>query len=137
MVLRANDDIAQRVNAEQLWLSVDDEVADSVVDSFEKYIASQIYDLVFTAQEEDESKDLMLQERIREFRWIEPQHLDAVCDLSLDDVTQDFYKAQEELIVMDAKRPPVEKLNSVVAASKAIFGILEKSSGGTNGASAD
>ena len=111
--------------------------ADSVIDAFEKYCMAQIYDLVFTAKAEDEEMDLVLQERIREFRWIEPRHLDAVCDLTKDEVVAEFHKAQEELIVMDAKRPPMAKLDSVVAAAKAIFGVLEKSSGGTNGASAD
>lgn len=133
-VLQIYEDADDRITNEPLWQTVDDVTAEAVADGFQKHVMSTIYELVFSANEDDEAKDLNLQERIREFRWIEPSHLDAVCDLSNEAVVEEFYKAQEKLIIMDAQRPPQDKLTCVVEASKAIFGILEKSSGGTNSA---
>ena len=136
-VLRIYEDADDRITNEPLWQTVDDATAEAVADGFQKHIMTTIYELVFSANEADEAKDLNLQERIREFRWVEPSHLDAVCDLTNEEVVEEFYKAQEKLIIMDAQRPPQDKLACVVEASKAIFGILEKSSGGTNSAAAD
>jgi hypothetical protein len=58
-------------------------------------------------------------------------------DVEKEDVVEAFYKAQEMLIIMDSKRPPSDKLTCVVEASKAVFEILDKSSGGTKIAAAD
>jgi hypothetical protein len=68
-------EVEQRLGTEQLWQAVDDETADAVANGFQKHIMSQLYELVFSANEEDEAKDLNLQEQIRQFRWIEPKHL--------------------------------------------------------------
>jgi hypothetical protein len=111
-------DVEARLGDEQLWQAVDDETANAVANGFQKHIMSQLYELVFTANEEDETKDLNLQEQIRQFRWIEPKHLDAGMDLEKEDVVAAFYKAQEMLIIMDSKRPPSDKLTCVVEASK-------------------
>jgi hypothetical protein len=46
----------------------------------------------------------------------------------LQEVAVEVENAQEELITMDAMRAPQDKLQCVVACSKSIFRILEKSS---------
>lgn len=129
VVLKAYDSFSQRLS-ESIWDEIEEPVIAAVTDGFEAYLMRQVYELVFSANKDDEQKDLLLQERIREFRWIEPQHLDAACRLEIDGVESAYHTAQEQLIIMDAKRPPVEKLECVVAASKAIFEMLEKSNGG-------
>jgi hypothetical protein len=48
-----------------------------------------------------------------------------------DDVVQSYYSAQEQLIIMDSKRAPQDKLECVVTAAKAIFKMLEDSNVGT------
>lgn len=136
-VLQIYEEADDRISHDPLWQTVDDATAEAVADGFQKHIMTTIYELVFSAKEADEAKDLNLQERIREFRWVEPHHLDAVCDLTKDDVVEEFYKAQEKLIIMDSQRPPQDKLACVVDASKAIFGMLEKSSDGTKSMAAD
>eukprot|EP00039_Didymoeca_costata_P009181 m.121344 g.121344 ORF g.121344 m.121344 type:complete len:455 (+) comp14389_c0_seq2:240-1604(+) len=135
IVLKTYDTMFAKISSEHpVWLTLDEDKIGDVADGFERYIMSHIYDLVFSAEEEDEEKDIVLQERIREFRWIEPRHLDASFDLENENVLASFHKAQEELIVMDSKHAPIDKMKCVVEASKAIFTMLEKSKGNEAGA---
>ena len=84
---------------------------------------------VFAAAEEDEVKDLSVQARIRQLHWITPEHLEASIKLDVPEVASAIEAAQEELITMDAKRAPQDKLACVVACSKSVFDILSKSAG--------
>lgn len=92
---------------------------------------------VFAKDEEDEKKDLLLQTRMRQLHWVTPEHLEARIKLSLPEVAAELENAQEELITMDAKRAPQDKLACVVACSKSVFLILQKSATGELTASAD
>lgn len=69
----------------------------------------------------------MLQNRIRQLHWVTPEHLEACIMLSAPEVAAELENAQEELITMDAKRAPQDKLACVVACSKSVFLILQKS----------
>jgi hypothetical protein len=84
---------------------------------------------VFASAEEDEIKDLSVQARIRQLHWVTPEHLEANIKLDVPEVASAIESAQEELITMDAKRAPQDKLACVVACSKSIFDILSKSAG--------
>lgn len=84
---------------------------------------------VFASAEEDEIKDLSVQARIRQLHWMTPEHLEANIKLDVPEVASAIETAQEELITMDAKRAPQDKLACVVACSKSIFDILSKSAG--------
>eukprot|EP00041_Stephanoeca_diplocostata_P022532 m.538980 g.538980 ORF g.538980 m.538980 type:complete len:178 (+) comp22086_c0_seq11:296-829(+) len=90
-----------------------------------------LYDLVFAADEADESKDLLLQEKIRKLRWVRAEHLHAKCDPDDPVVRKAFENAQDNLILMDSQRAPLDKLHRVVTASKTIFDLLSKGGSGS------
>eukprot|EP00730_Choanoeca_flexa_P017817 TRINITY_DN8616_c0_g2_i2.p1 TRINITY_DN8616_c0_g2~~TRINITY_DN8616_c0_g2_i2.p1 ORF type:complete len:435 (+),score=113.37 TRINITY_DN8616_c0_g2_i2:52-1305(+) len=128
----------ERIDTSAAWRDVTDEAVDKVMDGLERYIMQHIYDWVFLKSDEDEEKDLRLQSQIRSLHWITPERLEAAITLDIEEVAREVENAQEELITMDAMRAPQDKLQCVVACSKSIFRILEKSSGpSSQSASAD
>jgi len=86
---------------------------------------------VFTAEPEDESKDLAFQSRVRRLQWVTPDHLEANMDLENPAAMVEFEKAQDSLIILDARRSPQEKLECIVACSKAVFMCLKLSAEST------
>ena len=48
-----------------MWSTISDALLDSAQDMFEKFVMDQLYDLVFLANEDDETEDLNLAEKIR------------------------------------------------------------------------
>lgn len=115
----------------QVWSTISDALLDNAQDTFEKFVMDQLYDLVFLANEDDETEDLNLAEKIRGLRWVTHEHLDASCNLASPVVVKNFELAQDSLILMDAERAPVDKLERVVTASKAIFEVLNGSAEGS------
>eukprot|EP00041_Stephanoeca_diplocostata_P022533 m.538907 g.538907 ORF g.538907 m.538907 type:complete len:749 (+) comp22086_c0_seq4:193-2439(+) len=113
------------------WAAVDSALTDTAIELFERHVMELLYDLVFAADEADESKDLLLQEKIRKLRWVRAEHLHAKCDPDDPVVRKAFENAQDNLILMDSQRAPLDKLHRVVTASKTIFDLLSKGGSGS------
>lgn len=89
---------------------------------------NQLYNMLFTRiQTEDEEKDLALQSRIRSLNWIQAQHLDVGINLKHPQIRDLLDKAITEIIEMDSKQVPLEKLECIVNCSKTIFKMLQVS----------
>ncbi|XP_065068737.1 rab5 GDP/GTP exchange factor-like [Rhopilema esculentum] len=102
---------------------------EKMMDGIEKYIMTQIYKAVFChPSSDDEDRDLGLQKTIRSFQWITEQHLEAEIDMQNEEVQKLVEGAQDDLLEMNTKRAPQDKLACIVKCSKCIFQILQLSS---------
>ena len=85
--------------------------------------------MLFTRiQHEEEEKDLALQKRIRSLNWVMAQHLDVDINLRHPQIKDLVDKAITEIIEMDSKQVPLEKLECIVNCSKTIFKLLQVNS---------
>lgn len=102
------------------------EQVETLMDLVEKTLmTSYLYRSVFQQiSSEYEEKDLALQNRIRNLNWVTPQHLDTEINENHPEVRELIDKAITDIIEMDSKRSPQEKLSCIVNCSKNIFNIL-------------
>jgi len=102
---------------------------EKMIDGIEKYIMTQIYKAVFChPSTDDEERDIALQKKVRSLQWISEQHLEAEIDLQKEQVQKLVEEAQDDLLEMNTKRAPQDKLACIVKCSKCIFQILHLSS---------
>jgi hypothetical protein len=134
-VQEAYEGVDERVwGGSAAWASIDETVATNAQAFFEQYLMDQLYELVFAAHPDDETRDLKLQEKIRLLRWVSPDHLNANFNPENPLVQKAFENAQDQLIMMDSQRAPHDKLERVVSASKGIFDVLQLAGGSPAGA---
>lgn len=119
----------------------------SLVDQTEKLLMEKLYANLFArVQSEEEERDLTLQKKIRNLNWIMANHLDVAinmrhpevirsCKLSFISTNRASFqvkdlleKAITEIIELDSKTVPYEKLDSVVSCAKTIFAMLQVAS---------
>jgi hypothetical protein len=110
---------------------------DTAMDSIEKYIMTRLHGLLFSPSDtDDEQKDQSLVQRMKQYRWLKIAHLGV--DVNLDSVPRDMKQvmddAMKELLSIDSKRSPQEKLESIVNCSKHIFVLLHSCNSGPAGA---
>eukprot|EP00051_Salpingoeca_urceolata_P034284 m.24401 g.24401 ORF g.24401 m.24401 type:complete len:519 (+) comp7480_c0_seq1:210-1766(+) len=117
--------LEDRMATSPLWRGTTQEQEEEVLSGAEKHIMTRLYPRLFHADPADESKDLALQKRIRSHRWLEPHHLEANYNGINEDARQAFEAAQEHIITVDAKKTPSDKLECIVACSKAVFRVLK------------
>ncbi|EGD80816.1 hypothetical protein PTSG_01402 [Salpingoeca rosetta] len=127
----------ERLTTSSLFAHMSDEQLDVIQAGAERHVMHHIYDMVFSREPDYAAQDMALQTRIRELRWIRPHHLDACIDLTNPDVVAELESAQEDLITVDAKRAPHDKLECIVTCAKNVFTILQKSASSQQAASAD
>lgn len=95
----------------------------------EKYITIRCYKTLFCPNvTQDEDKDLELQNRIRSLNWISTEHLNASIDEFSQVVRDLLYQAINDLLEIDGKMTPQDKMACLVKSSKNIFEILKLSS---------
>lgn len=74
---------------------------------------------------------------MRSFNWITPQHLDAAINPDIDAVQQLIDEAQQDLVEINTRRAPQDKLACVVRCCKNIFKIIHSSTPDGGAVSAD
>ncbi|XP_068600673.1 rab5 GDP/GTP exchange factor [Brachionichthys hirsutus] len=101
------------------------ESVEQVMDQVEKYIMTRLYKSVFCPETtDDERKDLATQTRIRALHWVTIQMLCVSMDEEIPEVSEDVVKAITDIIEMDSKRVPRDKLGCVTRCSKHIFSAI-------------
>ncbi|XP_053702291.1 rab5 GDP/GTP exchange factor isoform X1 [Synchiropus splendidus] len=101
------------------------ESVEQVMDQVEKYIMSRLYKSVFCPETtDDEKKDLATQNRIRALHWVTIQMLCVSMDEEIPEVSENVVKAITDIIEMDSKRVPRDKLACVTRCSKHIFSAI-------------
>ncbi|XP_018977320.2 rab5 GDP/GTP exchange factor-like isoform X3 [Cyprinus carpio] len=101
------------------------EKVDRVMDQVEKYIMTRLYKSVFCPEtSDDEKKDLATQNRIRALHWVTIQMLCVPVDEEIPEVSDSVVKAITDIIEMDSKRVPRDKLACITSCSKHIFNAI-------------
>ncbi|KAM9348211.1 rab5 GDP/GTP exchange factor isoform 3-T3 [Symphorus nematophorus] len=98
---------------------------EQVMDQVEKYIMTRLYKSVFCPETtDDEKKDLATQKRIRALHWVTIQMLCVSMDEEIPEVSENVVKAITDIIEMDSKRVPRDKLGCITRCSKHIFSAI-------------
>ncbi|XP_030602193.1 rab5 GDP/GTP exchange factor isoform X2 [Archocentrus centrarchus] len=101
------------------------ESVEQVMDQVEKYIMTRLYKSVFCPETtDDEKKDLATQNRIRALHWVTIQMLCVSMDEEIPEVSENVVKAITDIIEMDSKRVPRDKLACITRCSKHIFSAI-------------
>nr|XP_014437284.1 rab5 GDP/GTP exchange factor isoform X1 [Pelodiscus sinensis] len=105
---------------------VSPEKVEKVMDQIEKYIMTRLYKYVFCPETtDDEKKDLVVQKRIRALHWVTPQMLCVPVNEEIPEVSDMVVKAITDIIEMDSKRVPRDKLACITQCSKHIFNAIK------------
>lgn len=101
---------------------------ETVMDEVEKYMMTRLYKEVFCPETtDDEKKDLAIQKRIRALHWVTIEMLCVPVDEEIPEVSDSVVKAITDVIEMDSKRVPKEKLACITRCSKHIFNAIKVS----------
>ncbi|XP_042269987.1 RAB guanine nucleotide exchange factor (GEF) 1, like isoform X2 [Thunnus maccoyii] len=104
------------------------EHVESVMDEVEKYMMTRLYKEVFCPETtDDEKKDLAIQKRIRALHWVTIEMLCVPVDEEIPEVSDSVVKAITDVIEMDSKRVPKDKLGCITRCSKHIFNAIKVS----------
>ncbi|OPJ78677.1 rab5 GDP/GTP exchange factor isoform C [Patagioenas fasciata monilis] len=102
------------------------EKVEKAMDQIEKYIMTRQYKYVFCPETtDDEKKDLAVQKRIRALHWVTPQMLCVPVNEEIPEVSDMVVKAITDIIEMDSKRVPRDKLACITKCSKHIFNAIK------------
>ncbi|XP_022654442.1 rab5 GDP/GTP exchange factor-like isoform X1 [Varroa destructor] len=117
---------------------VEASTAQEAVELCEDFFISHTYDILFSVlSSEEERRDLKVLQRIRSLHWVRANHLELDVDDIHPTVKEFMDEAMKQLIFIDSKRSPKEKLACVVDAAKNIFKMLQAAPKGPSHAGAD
>ncbi|XP_022102211.1 rab5 GDP/GTP exchange factor-like isoform X2 [Acanthaster planci] len=120
--------MAERMKTHVAFKGSSHEQLEGMLDNVEKVIMTRLYRTLFCPPyTDDEQKDLAVQNRIRRLRWIMPAMLDAVIDEGNPRVRELIERAQTDLIEVNSRRAPIDKLSCIVRCSKNIFKMISLS----------
>lgn len=109
---------------------------DRINELTERYVTTLLYKALISAVNAvNEEKDLAIQNRIRSLAWVSSQHLECGVKES-SEVRETLDLVITELIEMNSKRVPSDKLKCLVSSSHHVLNLLKQSRGGAP-ASAD
>lgn len=118
--------MANRIQTNPSFNNMSAEKIEFMMDGIEKYIMTHIYKGVFchpTAG--DEKKDLELQRRLHSLNWITWEQLEIPVDFDAPEIDKLMRQTQTELLEMNSKRAPQDKLACIVKCSLTIFRMLQ------------
>lgn len=104
------------------------ELVERVMDEVEKYMMTRLYTEVFCPETtDDEKKDLAIQKRIRDLHWVTIAMLCVPVDEEIPEVSDSVVKAITNIIEVDSKKVPKDKLACITRCSKHIFNAIKVS----------
>uniref|UniRef100_A0A8C5LUS3 RAB guanine nucleotide exchange factor 1 n=1 Tax=Leptobrachium leishanense TaxID=445787 RepID=A0A8C5LUS3_9ANUR len=107
------------------WKLSPDKV-ETAMDQIEKFLMTRLYKNVFCPEfTDDEKKDLAIQKRIRALHWVTLQMLCVPVNEVIPEVSDLVVKAITDIIEMDSKRIPRDKLTCITQCSKNIFNAIK------------
>ncbi|KAE8622697.1 hypothetical protein XENTR_v10005337 [Xenopus tropicalis] len=110
----------------QMYWKVSPDKVEKVTDQIERFIMTRLYKHVFCPETtDDEKKDLTVQKRIRALHWVTPQMLCVPVNEDIAEVSDMVVKAITDIIEMDSKRIPRDKLACITRCSKHIFNAIK------------
>nr|XP_032823576.1 rab5 GDP/GTP exchange factor isoform X1 [Petromyzon marinus] len=120
--------MAERLQCHSVFKGASPEQVEKMMDNIEKFIMTRLYKNVFCPEHtDDERKDLAIQKRIRALHWVTPVLLGVPINGDSPQVIDMVEKAITDIIEMDSKRVPQDKLACVTRCSKHIFNAIRVS----------
>ncbi|KAF0309820.1 Rab5 GDP/GTP exchange factor [Amphibalanus amphitrite] len=105
-----------RVHSHSAYYGVSPERRSELEDLAERYLTTRLYRVLFTPlSQELEEADLAVQKRIRSLYWVGVELLELNIDETNPAVTELVERAITDIIEMDSKRTPQDKLTCVSA----------------------
>uniref|UniRef100_A0A8C5WJG0 VPS9 domain-containing protein n=1 Tax=Leptobrachium leishanense TaxID=445787 RepID=A0A8C5WJG0_9ANUR len=106
--------------------TVSPDKVETAMDQIEKFLMTRLYKNVFCPEfTDDEKKDLAIQKRIRALHWVTLQMLCVPVNEVIPEVSDLVVKAITDIIEMDSKRIPRDKLTCITQCSKNIFNAIK------------
>uniref|UniRef100_A0A8C2GEX2 RAB guanine nucleotide exchange factor (GEF) 1, like n=1 Tax=Cyprinus carpio TaxID=7962 RepID=A0A8C2GEX2_CYPCA len=104
------------------------DVLETVMDEVERYVMGRLYEQLFCPDHtDDEKKDLVIQKRIRALHWVSIAMLCVPVDEKIPKVSDSVERAITDLINLDSKKVPKEKLACATRCSKHIMTAIQGS----------
>ncbi|XP_054650075.1 rab5 GDP/GTP exchange factor-like [Dunckerocampus dactyliophorus] len=101
------------------------EHVEGIMDEVERYMMTRLYKEVFCPEtSDDEKKDLAIQKRIRALHWVTIEMLCVPVDEEIPEVSDSVVKAITDVIEIDSRRVPKDKLACITRCSKHIFNAI-------------
>uniref|UniRef100_A0A3Q2Z001 RAB guanine nucleotide exchange factor (GEF) 1, like n=1 Tax=Hippocampus comes TaxID=109280 RepID=A0A3Q2Z001_HIPCM len=98
---------------------------EGIMDEVERYMTTRLYKEVFCPEtSDDEKKDLAVQKRIRALHWVTTEMLGVPVDEEIPEASDSVVKAITDVIELDSKRVPKDKLACITRCSKHIFNAI-------------
>ncbi|XP_061684010.1 RAB guanine nucleotide exchange factor (GEF) 1, like [Syngnathoides biaculeatus] len=98
---------------------------EGIMDEVERYMMTRLYKEAFCPEtSDDEKKDLAIQKRIRALHWVTIEMLGVPVDDEIPEASDSVVKAITDVIEIDSKRVPKEKLACITRCSKHIFNAI-------------
>nr|XP_045608381.1 rab5 GDP/GTP exchange factor-like isoform X1 [Procambarus clarkii] len=127
----------EMVTMQSAYHDLTQDQVDKINELTERYITTRLYKaLISSVNAVNEEKDLAIQNRIRSLAWVSSQHLECGVKETSDEVRETLDLVITELIEMNSKRVPSDKLKCLVSSSHHVLNLLKQSRGGVP-ASAD
>ncbi|CAM4558241.1 unnamed protein product [Leuciscus chuanchicus] len=104
------------------------EVMETVMEEVERFVMGRLYEQLFCPEHsDDEKKDLVIRKRIRALHWVSIAMLCVPLDEQIPKVSDSVERAITDLIDLDSKKVPKEKLACVTRCSKLILTAVQGS----------
>lgn len=121
----------QRLDTHVHFKNLTDNDKDTIIGLAEKYVMICCYRNLFCpATTTDEEKDLELQNRIRRLNWISTKELYCTINERSQVVRDLLHESIDEILGMDGRMAPQDKMECLVKCCKAIFEMLSISNDG-------
>ncbi|CAL4099907.1 unnamed protein product, partial [Meganyctiphanes norvegica] len=125
------------ITKQPIYYELTQEQVDRINELTERYVTTRLYKkLISVVNAVSEEKDLAIQNRIRSLMWVSSKHLECGVIESNPEARKILDMVITELIEVDGKRIPSDKLQCLVTASHQVLQLLNSSHAG-NPASAD
>lgn len=114
-----------RLETHSVYKGVTEDQQSIIMNGCEKHIMAKLFKKTFSATTSDDaSKDTILAHRMKQLEWVQPDHLEMSLDLRSEVVVTAIHKARQDLLEMDTKKSPLEKLQCIVRCCNSIFEAL-------------
>lgn len=124
-------DLSERMAVHPLYKDASTDVKEDLLDHAEKYMTVKMYTSLFCPpMTDDEQKDLQMQTQIRSLHWVSAQQLDTLINEHIPEIRALIDQAITEIIEMNSKKAPQDKLACIVRCCQHIFEILRQTKEG-------